>query len=457
MFVQHESEKAHTSFVTKIWIVLGVVFLFTLMTTVILYSHTHTLIKTRLYDRLGAIVQTAALQLQTGEYADSLQGSTTIPVELPEYLRAVANVSPMLSRVYVVYSAPNNAIDYYGIDSYNKDTPFFGSKRASELDFSSAEVLHQFVVTTNSFIAPRGEYVTAYAPITLRNGTKMSIAIDVHSSQYYAHTHAVLYPFVVFVFCLLTIIALLTWLLLRTNKQQLRTMLETDRQKDELLSIVSHQLATPISSMQYLLEMFQDGDFGKLTKKQAEQVTKLQSSVHNASDLVRMILDVSRIQMGKMVVHRTEFNLEQFIDGIIDVVQPKIAEKKLKFITTITRPMPDVMLDERLLRMTILNLVSNAAKYTDDKGTIWFEASVRNNYFYCKVTDTGVGIPMEEQKFLYEKLYRATNVRESITGTGFGLYVAKGAIEAQGGTIQFHSKEGKGTTFYIQVPIKPED
>lgn len=261
------------------------------------------------------------------------------------------------------------------------------------------------------------------------------------------------YMLVVCIVSIIISIFILLWLLFASINSQMASLQETDRQKDELLSIVSHQLATPISSMQYLLELFQDGDFGRLTKKQAEQMIKLQASVRNASELVRMILDVTRIQMGKLTVHPTVVNLEQFVDGLLDVVQPKIQEKKLKFITTITRPMPSVELDEYLLRMTLLNIISNAIKYTPIAGTIWFESSVRKDYFYCKVTDTGPGVPDNEQSLLYQKLYRASNVRDTVPGTGFGLYVAKGAIEAMGGIIQFHSKIHKGTSFYVQVPL----
>lgn len=262
-----------------------------------------------------------------------------------------------------------------------------------------------------------------------------------------------LYPLMGNSSTLFSMLVLLTALLFIVNERRVRALRETDRQKDELLSIVSHQLATPISSMRYLLEMWQDGDFGSLSKEQQAEITKLQHSVTNASDLVRMILDVSRIQLGRMDVHCAPFNIEHMIDDMLDVVRPRITEKKIKLITTITRPMQDVVLDKRLVRMTIENILTNAIKYTSKKGTVWFEATVTQQHFYCKVTDTGCGIPVAEQNMLYNKLFRASNVRDTVPGTGFGLYIAKGAIEAQGGTIRFYSKQDEGTTFYVQVPI----
>lgn len=255
---------------------------------------------------------------------------------------------------------------------------------------------------------------------------------------------------------LFSLLILLTATLFFVNERRVRELREIDRQKDELLSIVSHQLATPISSMRYLLELWQDGDFGKVSKEQKVQIAKLQSSVTNASDLVRMILDVSRIQLGRMDVHIVEFNLEDMIDDILDLVRPRLVEKHIKLVTTITRPLPTANLDKRLLRMTIENIVTNAIKYTPNKGTVTFEATMKQGFFYCKITDTGCGVPSNEQHMIYNKLFRASNVRETVQGTGFGLYIAKGAIEAQGGTIRFHSKEGEGTTFYIQVPLSNE-
>ena len=112
-----------------------------------------------------------------------------------------------------------------------------------------------------------------------------------------------------------------------------------------------------------------------------------------------------------------------------------------------------VILDKRYTRMTIENLLTNAMKFTQEKGRVELVVKIKDCVLYCIVRDTGCGIPKSEQHQIFNKLFRASNVNNSIVGNGFGLYVAKGAIEAQGGRIKFESEEGTGTTFFIDIPI----
>ena len=104
--------------------------------------------------------------------------------------------------------------------------------------------------------------------------------------------------------------------------------------------------------------------------------------------------------------------------------------------------------------MTIENLLSNAVKYTPEKGEVDFTVTITGNTLHCVVKDTGVGIPKADQEKIFGKLFRASNVRNTVDGNGFGLYVAKGAVEAQGGKIWFESEEGKGTTFFVELPLQ---
>lgn len=238
---------------------------------------------------------------------------------------------------------------------------------------------------------------------------------------------------------------------LEKANEQLR---ELDRQKDELLGIIAHQLATPVSSVRWSLEMMMDGDLGKLTKDQSESVKSLQGITENLSDLVSMILDVSRIQLGRMKVDQQELDLASFFKEILEVIQPKAKEKQVQFHSSLPKKFPKAMLDKRYTHMTIENLLSNAVKYTPKGGDVNFDVSIKGNTMSCTVKDTGIGIPKQEQDKIFGKMFRASNVRNTVDGNGFGLYVAKGAIEAQGGKIWFKSTEGKGTTFFVELPLK---
>lgn len=229
---------------------------------------------------------------------------------------------------------------------------------------------------------------------------------------------------------------------------------ELDKQKDELLSIVSHQLATPVSSIKWYTEMLMDGDLGKVSKEQKEHLSSMIGVAGNLSDLVSMILDVSRIQLGRMHIEKQELDLSSFFKEILEIIKPKADEKKIKFNINIPSKFPRANLDKRYTHMTIENLLSNAIKYTPSAGVVDLTIEIKENVLFCKVQDTGVGIPKEDQGQIFGKMFRATNVRNSVEGNGFGLYVAKGAIEAQGGKIWFKSSEGKGTTFFIELPLK---
>ncbi|MDD4319444.1 MAG: HAMP domain-containing sensor histidine kinase [Candidatus Peribacteraceae bacterium] len=232
---------------------------------------------------------------------------------------------------------------------------------------------------------------------------------------------------------------------------------ELDRQKDELMSIVSHQLAAPVTSIKWYLELLREGDLGVLQKEQRESIDTMQGVTTNLADLVSMILDVSRIQLGRMRIEAAPLDLKEFFHEILATVEPKALEKKINFSKSLPASLPTATLDKRYTRMTIENLLTNAIKYTPSEGKVEMKVEVRGDKLWCAVTDTGVGIPKAEQDKIFGKLFRASNVRNNVDGNGFGLYVAKGAIEAQGGKIWFESEEGKGTTFFVELPLVQAD
>ncbi len=227
-----------------------------------------------------------------------------------------------------------------------------------------------------------------------------------------------------------------------------------NQQKDELLGIVSHQLAKPITAIKWTLESLMDGDAGEMTKDQKESMETMQSMSVDLADLVGMILDVSRVQLGKIKLDPQPLDLSGFFKEVVSVILPAANQKKLTLKLQIPANLPTVCLDKRYTRMTIENLLTNAVKYTPEHGTVTLHVAIHNGTLHCDVTDTGCGIPKAEQPRIFEKMYRATNARNAAEGNGFGLYVAKGAVEAQGGTIGFVSTEGKGTTFSVTLPAK---
>ena len=298
-----------------------------------------------------------------------------------------------------------------------------------------------------------GTFLSAYAPIKEKGEAAAVVGIDVEISDYLRVINQTLVPFVLFIAFLILLLSTLTLSLIKIWNSRVEVLRELDRQKDELIGIVAHQLGTPVTSVKWYIEMFLGGDIGKLTEEQQKQLRTMQGVTGTLADLVSMILDVSRLQLGKMKVDRTDLNLGEFFSEILAIIGPKAAEKKVKFTKSIPEKLPTAMLDKRLMRMTVENLLTNAVKYTPEGGEVELKVSVQGKMLKYVVRDTGCGIPKADQGRMFEKLFRASNVRKT-DGNGFGLFVAKGAVEAQGGSIRFESTEGKGTTFFVEMPIE---
>lgn len=294
--------------------------------------------------------------------------------------------------------------------------------------------------------------LSAYAPIFQEDGiASVTLGIDVVINDFNARTRAMLRPFVLFIVFLIIVLSLLTLTLMRVSNERVEAIREIDRQKDELLGIVSHQLATPITALKWDFEMLLDGDMGDVKPEQRNFFQKLQGVTAHLADLVSMILDVSRIQLGRMKVDRTSLDLNAFFDEVINIMEAKAKEKNVNLQFSIQKQMGAAMLDKRLMLMITENLLSNAIKYTPVGGDVTFEASSANGILHFSVRDTGCGIPLQDQGKIFGKLYRASNVR-NVDGNGFGLYVVKGAVEVQDGQISFVSSENIGTTFDVKLP-----
>ena len=301
-----------------------------------------------------------------------------------------------------------------------------------------------------------GVTLDASSPIFNPDGTADYVLnVDVDVAEFIRQMDYAFVPFVLYVVIIILVLIILTISLIRIWKSRIEFLAELDRQKDELIGLVAHQLGTPVTAMKFNLELLQDGDFGKLSEEQLEHVRSMYAASNHLSDLVSMILDVSRIQLGRVNIEKQELDLEELFKEIIDVVTPRSVEKGINFEIHLPTKWPKAMLDKRYTRMTIENLLTNAIKYTPKKGKVTLNVDFKEGVLHCAVRDTGVGIPKADQGKIFGKMFRASNVRNSKTdGNGFGLFVAKGAVEAQGGKIWFTSEENEGTTFSMTVPLQ---
>lgn len=457
------------------YIILFIFTVLTLLATYLLYIQLQEYFKSRLQERLIAIVSTASVNFEAEELK-KITGPKSIGTNMYENviykLNEIRNKNKNLKFIYILRKTedpntlvfvadadsldPSAEIDLNG-DGHIDDSDVLNTP-GDEYDVSEFPDLRDsgFAVPTiddELAIDQWGTFLSATAPISDEQGfANELLGIDVEVSDYKKITNLVFIPFALFVAFLLFVLSLQTILLVGLWNARLDLLKELDRQKDELLGIVSHQLATPISALKWDFEMLLDGDIGEVKEEQKDFFQKLQGVTAHLSDLVSMILDVSRIQLGRMKVDRTELDLNNFFGDVQNIMQAKAKEHKVDLSASIQEKMGVRNLDKRLMLMITENLLSNAIKYTPEGGKVSLNAGVEQGMLKFSVSDTGCGIPKQDQDKIFCKLFRASNVR-NVDGNGFGLYVVKGAVEAQNGKISFISKEKEGTTFIVELPL----
>jgi len=227
---------------------------------------------------------------------------------------------------------------------------------------------------------------------------------------------------------------------------------EVDRMKTEFISITSHQLRTPLSSMKWFMEMLLNNDLGELPEKQRGVLLDVYNSNERIITLVNDLLDVSRIEAGKMQNQPTPTNIIEFIKSMLPEVEQNFVKRKQKFEFIRPDSFPRVSADPKLIWQVLQNLLTNASKYTPEEGKITLTLSLANENALLTIADNGYGIPEFQKNRIFEKFFRADNITK-MEGTGLGLYISKELAEASGGKLRFESAEGRGTTFYFSLPL----
>jgi signal transduction histidine kinase len=240
---------------------------------------------------------------------------------------------------------------------------------------------------------------------------------------------------------------------LRASNVQLQRL---DKAKDEFVSMASHQLRTPLTSVKGYISMVLDGDAGKITEAQSRLLEEAFVSSERMVNLINDFLNMSRIQTGKFLIEKTPVDLSKVVKQEIDSLRPSAAARNLKFVFHAPKKFPLLYLDESKIRQVIMNFSDNALYYSRSDKPIIIGLSVEDSEILFTVKDSGIGVPKSEQAQLFTKFYRATNARKQRPdGTGVGLYLAKRVVDAHNGQIVFESTEGKGSTFGFRLPIKP--
>lgn len=250
-------------------------------------------------------------------------------------------------------------------------------------------------------------------------------------------------------------IALDSKLLFEENQEVLRQLQKTneklkalDETKDEFISMASHQLRTPLTSVKGYLSMVLEGDAGEVNEMQRKLLDQAYTSSQRMVYLIADLLNVSRLRTGKFVIEAVPTNLADLVAGEVSQLKGTAKARGIKLAYHKPENFPTLMLDETKIRQVVMNFIDNAIYYTPTGGHISVELVETPKTVEFRVVDDGLGVPKSEQHHLFTKFYRAENARKARPdGTGLGLFMAKKVIVSQGGGIIFRSDEGKGSTF----------
>jgi signal transduction histidine kinase len=232
---------------------------------------------------------------------------------------------------------------------------------------------------------------------------------------------------------------------------------EIDEAKTEFVSLASHQLRTPLTSINWYIEMLLSGDTGPLNEEQKSFLQEVYKGSNRLIQIVNEFLNVSRLESGRLKIQPKPLDLVAFTADIIKEVEPLAKARNCTVVFNMpTEKIPAIPLDGILMRQVVHNLLTNALRYSPE-GKCTVTVDIKKGQardFVLSVKDDGIGIPKDVQSRIFEKFFRTENAIHAVTeGSGIGLYISKMIVEASGCKIWFNSEENKGTTFFVSIPV----
>lgn len=232
---------------------------------------------------------------------------------------------------------------------------------------------------------------------------------------------------------------------LRVTNEKLKRIDET---KDEFISMASHQLRTPLTSVKGYVSMVLEGDVGPINDQQRQLLNQSFQSSQRMANLISDLLNLSRINTGKFVIDATPVDLSAIVAEEFNQLREMAEAKNINFTYEMPADFPTLMFDDGKMHQVVMNLMDNALYYTPSDGTVSVQLIETQNTIEFRVVDSGIGVPRDAQKFMFTKMYRADNARRARPdGTGLGLFLVKKVVAEQKGATIFETQEGKGSTF----------
>ncbi len=243
--------------------------------------------------------------------------------------------------------------------------------------------------------------------------------------------------------------------LFREIADKSRQLEVASQHKSEFLANMSHELRTPLNAILGFSEALTERMFGDLNEKQEEYLRDIYASGQHLLSLINDILDLAKIEAGRMELELTEFDLPQAITDALTLVRERAGRRGIALHEAVDRRLGQIRGDERKIKQALLNLLSNAVKFTPEGGRVDVRASVVDGMAEISVTDTGVGIAPEDQEAVFEEFRQVGTAAKRVEGTGLGLALSRKFIELHGGRIWVKSQIGVGSTFTFTLPLAP--
>ncbi|HUL23855.1 MAG TPA: ATP-binding protein [Thermodesulfobacteriota bacterium] len=238
-----------------------------------------------------------------------------------------------------------------------------------------------------------------------------------------------------------------------TVLQDMSYLKELDKMKSEFIAMVAHELRAPIAAIEQQLTVILNKMAGDVTEKQEQLLSRAKERTKGLLDLIKDLLDLSKIEAGKMVQYKEPLSLDEVIQRVVDLMRAEADHKKIDLQFIVSAETALIHADRNSMEEIFTNLISNAIKYTPEKGSIRVALGEERGFVKASVSDTGIGIEEESLPRIFDRFYRVkTKETRQIVGTGLGLSIVKSIVASHLGSISVESKVGTGTTFTILLP-----
>ena len=241
------------------------------------------------------------------------------------------------------------------------------------------------------------------------------------------------------------------------ERDMVSQLTQLDRNKADFMSMVSHELRTPLTSIIGYIDLLEAGHGGPLNEQQQQMLGVVDRNAHRLLELIEAIVTLDRLESGRVPLDPVTVGVANLVEQVVAAVAPLASAREQRLSAAVEPDAGELLGDQSQLERVLLNLATNAVKFTPNGGTVHLGAVGDDDGVRITVADTGMGIPAEEQAGLFTRFFRSSAARAAaVPGTGLGLVIARSIIEAHGGDIEIESTEGRGTTVTVALPRRPE-